>query len=394
MEQVNLRSLTPSLPLYAEARHFLRILDGVAYALYRSTYDAMWDLRGSPQAQEDWSDPDIWIKERLQGSEQGLAMRIWQDSKRELNPRYLRGSWYLTTKHGLLERNTMDVLQVTERGHQFLAQPQGSVVTEIDSYEGLLTVLQLIAELGPCSRRDLMPGYIEFCRQLTTYRSETVFKFSLYDRITNLIARDYVERRGQAYVVTEAGLVYLEHTPQQIVGRKVSDRQAQMLRLSRELNQEAREQLLDYLFNMDAFKFEELVQFLLEEMGYTDVETTSPTNDKGVDVVANIELGISSVREVVQVKRHRGNINRTVLDMLRGSLYRFNAVRGTIITTGGFSKGTVTAAFERGAAPITLIDGTKLLDLLIEHEIGVVKSTVEYYSFDSSKLAQFEEGEG
>jgi restriction system protein len=112
-----------------------------------------------------------------------------------------------------------------------------------------------------------------------------------------------------------------------------------------------------------------------------------------VDVVANIEFGISSVREVVQVKRHKGNIGRRVLDQLRGSLHRFNAVRGTIITTGGFSRGTIQAAFERGAAPITLIDGEKLLDLLVEHEIGATKSSVEYIDFDASKLAQFESEE-
>jgi restriction system protein len=124
-------------------------------------------------------------------------------------------------------------------------------------------------------------------------------------------------------------------------------------------------------------------------MGYDNVETTTPTNDKGVDVVANIELGISSVREVIQAKRHRGNINRTVLDALRGSLHRFSAVRGTVITTGRFSKGTQEAAFERGAAPITLIDGEKLLDLLMENQIGVSKKSVEYYEFDSVKLVQF-----
>jgi restriction system protein len=112
-----------------------------------------------------------------------------------------------------------------------------------------------------------------------------------------------------------------------------------------------------------------------------------------VDVVSDIELGISSVREVVQVKRHRGNINRKVLDELRGSLHRFNAVRGTIITTGGFSGGTKQAAFERGAAPITLIDGDKLVDLLIEYNIGITKRSVDYIEFDGSKLEQFEEQE-
>jgi hypothetical protein len=69
--------------------------------------------------------------------------------------------------------------------------------------------------------------------------------------------------------------------------------------------------------------------------------------DHGVIVVADIELGISSVREVVQAKRQKGSINRRVLDELRGSLHRFSAVRGTVITSG-----TKQAAFERGAAPI------------------------------------------
>ena len=141
---------------------------------------------------------------------------------------------------------------------------------------------------------------------------------------------------------------------------------------------------------MDAFKFEELVKLLLEEMGYENVTTTSPTNDKGVDVVGTIELGISAVREVIQVKRHKGTINRPVLDQLRGSLHRFNAVRGTIITTGRFSKGVEEAAFERGAAPITLIDGEKLLDLLLKNDIGVNKRQVSYYDFAPEKLAQFE----
>jgi restriction system protein len=141
---------------------------------------------------------------------------------------------------------------------------------------------------------------------------------------------------------------------------------------------------------MNPYKFEALIKLLLEEMGYTGVEVTAPTNDKGVDVIAHIELGISSVREVIQVKRHKGNIGRRVLDELRGSLHRFDAMRGTIITTGDFSTGTKQAAFERGAAPITLIDGEKLLNLLRQHEIGVSKKAIEYFEFDPTKLAQFE----
>ena len=350
-------SPTPHLPEYRRARHFLRILDGVSYDLYRSTYNAIWEQRGSPQEQVDWSDPDGWISERLSGEEQALASRIWTQSSRELNPRYMRGSWYLSAKHDLLQRDDRDTLRITERGRGFVAELTGPVVGGIDRYEGLLTILQLVAERGPGKRSDFLADYVAYCHVSTTYRSESVIKGALHDRLANLIDRGYVTRRGQTYEITDDGLAYLEMWAALAPGPRIAGKQSQLRRIARDIGKEARGQLSDHLATMDPFRFEQLIKLLLEEMGYNEVNTTSPTNDKGVDVVANIELGISSVREVVQVKRHKGNINRTVLDQLRGCLHRFDAVRGTIITTGGFSKGTTQAAFERGAAPITLIDG-------------------------------------
>ena len=94
---------------------------------------------------------------------------------------------------------------------------------------------------------------------------------------------------------------------------------------------------------------------------------------------------------MVQAKRHKRPIQRKDLDALRGSLHRFGAVRGTIIATSRFAKGTRDAAFEPGAAPITLIDGTKLLDLLIEHGIGVRKKSLEVLELDADTFAEVEE---
>lgn len=139
---------------------------------------------------------------------------------------------------------------------------------------------------------------------------------------------------------------------------------------------------------MDPYAFEHLIKQLLEAMNYQKVMVTSPSNDKGVDVVADIELGITSVREVVQAKRQKTNVQRPVLDALRGSLYRFQAVRGTIITTGNFSKGTVQVAFEPGAPPITLINGEKLIDLLIEYGLGVRNRTIELLELDADAFVQ------
>jgi restriction system protein len=384
-------SPTPDLPTYGAVRHFMRIVDGVSYWLYRGMYNRIWEARGNPQEQADWADPDEWIPQLLEGDERRLALRLWHESGKTLNPRYIRGCWYLATKHELLGRNGEAVLRITERGQLFLSEPQGAVVAEIDTDEGLVVILRLVAQRGPGKRGDFLPEYGDYCRFYTTYRADAVIKSALYDRLRNLVERGYIAARGQSYEITEKGLVYLESVAGPATRATATrSRQSELLRLAKDLQVEAREQLAQFLAEMNPFKFESLVKLLLEEMGYDGVETTSPTNDKGVDVVANIELGISSVREVIQVKRQRGNVNRTVLDQLRGSLHRFNAVRGTVITTGRFSKGTQEAAFERGAAPITLIDGEKLLDLLIEHQIGVSKKAVEYFEFDSGKLAQFE----
>jgi restriction system protein len=125
----------------------------------------------------------------------------------------------------------------------------------------------------------------------------------------------------------------------------------------------------ELLSTMEPIAFEHLIGQLLEAMNYQNVAVTAPSNDKGVDVVADIELGITSVREVVQAKRQKSNVQRTVLDALRGSLYRFQAVRGTIITTAGFSKGAIQAAFEAGAPPITL--------LLLMNVIGEVRLKIQ-----------------
>lgn len=386
----NMRSLTPDFPEYRPTRHFLRLLEQVPYSLYRNMWNSIWEQRGNPKETVEWSDPDVWILQRLQGDEQTLALKIWRESQKELNPRYTRGFWYLCHRHKLIERGQADLLFVTERGRLFLEQTAGSVTAEIDSYEGVLTILRLVAERGPGKRSEFLPEFTSFCLSSTSYKSENPIKGALYDRLRNLIDRGYVSRSGQIYAVTAEGLAYLEKYANLITGQVETGKQANLRKLAQEIRQEARAQLAEHLAEMNAFKFEDLVKFILEEIGYTEVVVTTPTNDKGVDVVAKIELGISSVREVVQVKRHKGNLNRPVLDQLRGSLHRFNAVRGTIITTGGFSKGTQDAAFERGAPPITLIDGEKLLDLLIEHEIGVRKQVVDYFEFDPSKLAQFE----
>src|SRR5271165_5229571 len=106
-------------------------------------------------------------------------------------------------------------------------------------------------------------------------------------------------------------------------------------------------------------------------MDYEDVRVTKLSGDKGVDVVAKIQFGITEITEVVQVKRTEGVIGRPKIDELRGALPYHKAIRGTMMSLGTFAKGAKDGALFHGAAPITLIDGKRLLELCKKHQVGV-----------------------
>lgn len=104
-------------------------------------------------------------------------------------------------------------------------------------------------------------------------------------------------------------------------------------------------------------------------------------------MVATAKFGITTVKEVVQVKRVPGTTGRPVIDQLRGVLPLHGAIRGTVITLGTFAAGAKEVAVHVGAAPITLIDGETLLDLLIEHEVGITPRTLPVYEVDEAAFS-------
>ncbi len=379
------RSMTPHYPSYEEIRSLLRIWDGLEAGAIPRMLSSIWDLTGTPQASEEWSHPDDWIPERLAGESRALALKTWEGSGRVVNPRYCRGHWYFCRTHKLLA-DEGGKLTLTDSGRGFLAKAAGPTVQQIDGWEGLLFLLRHLGDEGATAPADLLAPWMAYLAQETRIASETTARSYLSDRLRNLAERGLVRKLGRAYELTEEGLQYIEAAPADRRGSEQSDAAQKIRRLIKDERDRVRHELLELLHDLHPYAFEHLVKQLLEAMGYTEVEVTKASNDKGVDVKAKIELGITSVNEVVQAKKIRGNVGRPVLDQLRGSLHRFNAVRGTVITTGGFSKGTSAAAFERGAAPITLIDGAKLVDLLIEYKIGVRKQEFELLTLHPDDL--------
>ena len=385
-EEADRRVRTPLFPIYAEVRHLLPVWVGRPRAEVTGLRGDIMALTGTPTNRVDWTEPAIWIPERLSGESRALASAIWTQSKQTVNPRHTYGHWLLASKYSLVADGPDNCLVLTDSGRDFLEHPAGVTETTLDEVEGLLKLLALVAESGPARFGGLLDDWTDYLqRRSSPFSSVSTQKDSLRRRLKNLLERGLVSRSGTMYSISETGLAYLaQQGDEDALG---SDDSQQIWSLIRKQAETVRESLRELLLDMDPYAFEHLVKRLLEEMDYQDVEVTSPSGDGGVDVIANIELGITSVREVVQAKRHRRTIQRKDLDALRGSLYRFNAVRGTIITTSRFSKGTRQEAFAPGAAPITLIDGDKLIDLMIEYGIGVRKKTVDVLEVDPVDFA-------
>lgn len=391
-EEGNRRVRIPHFPSYSEVRLVLPIWNGLSKSQITGLRSTIATIRGTPQEPSDWTKPDEWIASRLKGSDRELAEAIWQKTEGKVNPRHVYGHWLLACAYQLLDEDGSGYMVLTERGQDFINYPLGAAVSLVDEQEGVLKILTIAAEKGTGRRADFIDDWADYLARYSRYGTDSTIKDTLGRRLQSILERKLLEKTGTTYSITDGGLAYLQQTG----GAEDSDIAGglqEILQLIKQQKVSVRASMKVLLSTMDPIAFEHLVKQLLEAMNYQNVEVTAPSNDKGIDVVADIELGITSVREVVQAKRQKQNVQRTVLDALRGSLYRFQAVRGTIITTANFSKGAKDVAFEPGAPPITLIDGDKLIDLLIEYGIGVRTRPVEVLELDADAFAQVEESE-
>jgi restriction system protein len=371
---------TPWFPRYSVVNQLLTILQGVRKSTVSDMLGAIVDQTGTPQNPVDWSNPDSWIAERLTGDNAALAKRIWEESKHTVNPRYIAGAYLFINNYSLL-----NVYQLSARGKAFL-ENDAKILRELDTAEGLLQLLSILATKTRARRGDLLPEWGQFLSEHSKYKTANTVKDTLRRRLVNLIERNIVLREGTTYTISPKGVQYLTSTPKMTV-----DAKREVLQAVQTFNSKERERLRKRLSTMPPHRFEQLVRDLLEAMGYEDVVVTKESGDKGVDVVATVQFGITTITEVVQVKRHQTNITRPILDQLRGALPYHKAIRGTLITVGNFSTGCTEAALYPGAAPIGLINGDKLLDLLLEHEIGIQKRIVNLYEVDEDYFEAVDE---
>lgn len=372
---------TPLFPFYSEVKHLLRILPGVPRAQFMGMMSEIVDQTGTPQNPVEWSDPDTWIPARLSGSSGWLAMRVWRESGERLNPRYLRGAHYFINGFGLLEVDHAGVLRLTDRGAAFLGDDE-AIVRELDDAEGLGELLSILATKTRVMRGDLLPEWGAFLAESSNFGTPATIKDTLRRRLVNLVERGLVARDGNAYSITRAGIDYAVSFAQ----GGPADPKRDVMRAVAAFNEAQQQNLRELLHNLPPYQFEHLIRDLLEAMGYEDVQVTRQSGDRGVDVIATVQFGITTITEVVQVKRQRTSVARPVLDQLRGALPLHKAIRGTIVTLSTFTQGCKEVALYPGAAPITLIDGDRLMALLIQHGIGMLKKPAYLFEIDEAYL--------
>lgn len=149
-------------------------------------------------------------------------------------------------------------------------------------------------------------------------------------------------------------------------------------------NTEVRRNLLGRLKAMPPEKFETLIGELLAKMGFDEVIVTSRSGDGGIDVRGTLVVGdVIRTHMAVQVKRWKNNVQAPDVQRVRGALGAHD--QGLIITTSDFSRGARDEAARADAVPVGLMHGDQLVALLVEHSVGIHRTTHDLIELGESE---------
>ncbi len=149
--------------------------------------------------------------------------------------------------------------------------------------------------------------------------------------------------------------------------------------------------LLNRLHVISPTGFERLAKELLLKAGFDEVEVTQVSRDRGIDGFGTYRpSGLISFRTSFQCKRWKDTpVRAPEVQAFQGAI-QGQSDRGIFITTSYFTKDAALMAARPGAIPIELIPGTRLAELLKEHELGVRTEMVEQVTIDDTYFKQFE----
>jgi restriction system protein len=137
------------------------------------------------------------------------------------------------------------------------------------------------------------------------------------------------------------------------------------------LDLEWEEELLEIIKAIEPAAFERLCQRLLRESGFIEVTVEGKSGDGGIDGRGIYKVGgIISIRVIFQAKRYKGSVSSQQVREFKGTMTG-RAEKGLFITTGTFTRDAKAEAIRDGSAPIDLVDGQALAEILKNLQLGV-----------------------
>lgn len=216
----------------------------------------------------------------------------------------------------------------------------------------------------------------------------------------------YYPSRGKVQI-TESGLEYLKKNPSEInnkallkiptfaefIERSRSKVKNQTAKIDQEIIEDSKydpeemlyqsyevlrsslaQELLEKIQSMSPAFFEQLVVDLMLAMGYGGSEidsgqVTALTGDEGIDgIIKEDKLGLDQI--YLQAKRWDNPVSRPEIQKFVGALQGKRAKKGVFITTSRFTQEAVEYS-KNLDCKVVLIDGQKLAELMITHDVGV-----------------------
>ncbi len=203
-------------------------------------------------------------------------------------------------------------------------------------------------------------------------------------------ARDFNDVRlrpvvaGPTAVELPATMTLAPPVFQPVIPEAVASPDDRLGRAVAELRGAVAAELLDTLSRVSPSFFETIVLDLLHRMGYgasrADLQRVGGAGDGGIDGVISLDkLGLEKV--YVQAKRWQGTVGRPEVQGFYGALAGQRANKGVFITTSGYTAQAV--EFAKSVERIVLVDGQRLVELMMDHEVGVSARTVRIPKIDS-----------
>lgn len=151
-----------------------------------------------------------------------------------------------------------------------------------------------------------------------------------------------------------------------------------------ELRRSVAAELLESLSVVSPTFFETIVLDLLHRMGYgasrADLQRVGGSGDGGIDGVISLDkLGLEKV--YVQAKRWQQTVGRPEVQAFYGALAGQRANKGVFITTSSYTSQAID--FAKSVERVVLVDGARLAELMIDHEVGISSRTVKVPKLDS-----------